>query len=245
MVSSKKNSYQNPALIEAVFELRFPANPRWGMGSVVKFANLASAEGYPEVVDSADGFQINFTTNKNKPEFRPVSRRIQTWNKEGNELWQASAELFAANRRAPYAGWNEFRPHILKGFQLYQNLAKHKKANHLSLQYVNRIEFDKQDTAGSFLIFMPPEISYADVINAQTCNSQQTFKDGDTITVTAGLNLMDGEKPAMILNLTYTSPSPPLKMEELMKKIDIAHRRIIDAFEKSITDKQRERMVKV
>lgn len=215
------------------------------MGSIVKFANSASTEGYPEVVDSAEGFQINFTANNNKPEFRPVSRRIQTWNKDRNELWQASAELFAANRRAPYPGWQAFRPHILKGFQLYQKLAKHKKANHMALQYVNRIEFDKKDPASSFLIFMPPEIPYADVVNAQMCNSQQSFKDGDIITVTAGLNLVEGEEPAMILNLTYNSPSPPLKLGDLMKKVDTAHERIIEAFEKSITDKQRKRMVKI
>lgn len=215
------------------------------MGSVVKFANSAEDEGYPEVVDAADGFQINFIGGGNKPEFRPVSRRIQTWNKERTQLWQASAELFAANRRAPYAGWNEFRPHILNGLQLYQNIAKHKKANQLTLQYVNRIEFDKKNPAGAFLKFVPPEISYADVVNAQTCTSQQTFKDGSTITVTAGLNISKDEEPAMILNLTYSSPSPPLKIEALMKTVDLAHKRIITAFEKSITEKLRERMTKL
>lgn len=241
----KNVTYRDPALIEAVFELRFPPNPKWGMSSIVKFANLAEAEGYPEVVDAAEGFQINFTSDKAEPEFRPVSRRIQTWNKKRNELWQASAEMFAANRRAPYEGWQEFRPHISKGFQLYQGLAKHKKANHFALQYVNRIEFDKKEPASSFLIFMPPEISYADVVSAQMCNSQQSFKDGDMITAVAGLNLEQGEEPAMILNLTYTSPSPPLKIQELLKRVDTAHERIIVAFEKSITDRQRERMVRI
>lgn len=239
----RKNTYKNPTLIEAVFELRFPPNDKWGMGSVVSFANLADKEGFPEVVDSPEGFQINFGSGKNPPEFRPASRRVQTWNLEKTELWQASSELFAANRRAPYQGWDEFYPHILKGLDIYQRIAKQKTANHLALQYVNRIEYSRENDLSDFLTFMPPQIEFADLVKSAACTAQYQYQDGDLITVNAGLNLDVPKRPAMILNINYSSPEPALVQSKLKKKIELAHQRLIDAFEKSITDQQRERMV--
>lgn len=229
--------------MEAIFELRFPASEKWGMRSVVKFANVAESEGFPEVVDSAEGFQINFGPTGSKPEFRPVSRRIQTWNEQKTELWQASAELFAANRRSPYNGWNEFRPHIQKGYGLYQKIAKQKKANQMVLHYVNRIEFDENHPVEDLLVFAPPNVPFAKTVNSLSTTAQYTFADGDSITVTAGLNLE--AKPVMMLLLIYASPSPPLREIELWKRLDKAHNRLVEAFEKSISDKLRDRMVRL
>lgn len=236
-----KTKYKHPVLVEAVLELRFPSND-WGMSSFIKFANLASKEGYTEVVDAPDGFQVNFAFGEGtQPEMKPVSRRIQTWNKEKTELWQASPELFAANVREPYQGWEKFRPHILKGFKLYSKVAQPRKAVTMSINYVNKIKFDSNNPPLDYLTFFPPEVDYADSIDNFGCFTQQTFKSGDTITVSTARDLTPNVM-AVMLNILYTAKSPRLELNSLKETIERAHTRVIEAFEKSITSKQRERM---
>ncbi len=237
-----KTKYKHPVLVEAVLELRFPSNNKWGMSSFIKFANLANDEGFTEVVDAPDGFQVNFAFGEGKqPEMQPVSRRIQTWNKEKTRLWQASPELFAANVREPYQGWEKFRPHILKGFELYSKIAQPKKAEILSINYVNKIEFDDDNPPLDYLVFFPPTVDYAEDTNNSGCFTQQTLKSGDTITVSTGRDLTPNAM-AIMLNILYTAKSPRLELNNLKETIERAHARVIDAFEKSITSKQRERM---
>ena len=237
-----KTKYKHPVLVEALLELRFPSNDKWGMSSFIKFANLASNEGYTEVVDAPDGFQVNFSFGEGKqPELQPVSRRIQTWNKEKTQLWQASPELFAANVRTPYLGWEKFKPHILKGFELYSKIARPKKALSLSINYVNKIEFDNGNSPLDYLVFFPPEVDYADKVDNFGCLTQQTFKNGDTITVSTARDLTPNVM-AVMLNILYTTKSPALELTNLKEIIEKAHTRVIDAFEKSITPKQKEGM---
>jgi hypothetical protein len=70
-----KLKYKKPAIIEAVFELRLPTDNSWGVSSFIKFANAASKKGFSEVVDAAEGFQVNFSNGVDeKPELKQVSR---------------------------------------------------------------------------------------------------------------------------------------------------------------------------
>ena len=215
------------------------------MSSFIKFANLAGKEGYSNIVDAAEAFQFNFSIGKGNepPQVKPVTRRIQTWNKEKTQLWQASPELFAANRRKPYQGWAKFRPHILKGFDLYSKTAQHKKAVTLGMHYVNRIEVDlSKNKPSDFIVFLPPEVAFADDIVNFGCQTEQEFKDAGRITIIAGNDISSEKGLAVVLNIIYTVKSPSLESNKLKETIEKAHSRIIGAFEKSITDLQRERM---
>lgn len=237
-----KKKYKNPALIEAVFELRFPSKTEWGMSTFIKFANAASKLGYSEVVDAAQGIEVSFSPADQSPQVKQVSRRIQTWNKEKNQLWQASPELYAANRREPYTGWENFRPHIFKGFEIYVKIAQPKKAERLVMTYVNRIEFDETQRLSDLLIFVPPEVNYADQISNIAGITEQVFRDGDEISVTVGRDLSVKENKAFNLNISYTVKLPSLEQKKLKDVTEKAHQRIIDAFEKSITNEQKEKM---
>lgn len=236
--------YKNPSVIEAVFEVRFPSDNDWGMSSFVKFAKAAEKAGYSEVVDAGEAFQFSFQSQeKTIPEVKPISRRIQTWNKSKNELWQASPDLYAANRREPYLGWENFRAHIFKGLDIYSKLAKPKKALQASLHYVNRIKFDEDPS--EYVLFVPPMFQYADTFQSFTCHTHQTFKSGDSIIVSSSKDPAVEKRPALILNIVYTTPLPSLDRKSLKTVVEKGHEVVIKAFEKSITDKQRERMAKL
>lgn len=240
-----KPRYKHPALLETVFELRFPPDNSWGISSFIEFANLASKQNYTKIVDAVEGFQFNFSASGNEPpQVKPVSRRIQTWNEEGTQLWQASPELYAANRRKPYQGWETFLPHILKGFDLYKQVANPTKAEVLAMNYINRIDVDiSKHNPSDYITFLPPSIAFADSITNLSCQTEQQFDDNDTIVVIVSRDLSEPrEGVSILLNILYTTKEPNLDTNKLVETIQKAHSRVIDAFEKSITDKQRERM---
>ncbi|MGQ0541477.1 MAG: TIGR04255 family protein [Blastocatellia bacterium] len=243
----KDANYKYPSLIETVCELRFSSPTKWNMSSFIKFASLAEKAGFPVVVDAGEGFQFDFAVTAGKaqpPKMKPVLGRIQTWNQEKTELWQAGPELFAANRRSPYKGWEVFRPHILNGFELYLRIAKPKKASSMVLTYINRIEFNPlKEKPSKFVRFLTDEIEFADKMINYGRHSEQVYKDGDRIVIIAGKNMQAGSSDdSIILNISYTTLEPKLEIVAFKKHLEKAHSRIIAAFEKSITDVHRKRM---
>ncbi|MCC7307395.1 MAG: TIGR04255 family protein [Acidobacteria bacterium] len=238
-----KPKYKHPSLVEAVFEMKFPTDSKWGMSSFINFAKAAEKAGYSQVIDVAEGFQVNIQTKDGvaSPEVIPVSRRIQTWNPERDQLWQASAEMFAANRRAPYLGWEKFRPHILKGWKEYAKLAKPKRAVQIALHYVNDIPFSVAEPPETFVKLVPPEISYAEVKKNFNCSVIESYKNGDVIQVSSSRNI-DSSELSVVLNIIYIKKAPSLDLKKLTEQLELGHRKIIEAYEKTITDKQRERM---
>lgn len=244
-----EHKYKKSPIIEALCEVRFPSDNNWRINSFIKFANKAETLGFIDVVDAAEGFQIQFKFNEGMgdsngtpPLLKPVSRRIQTWNKNKSLLWQASAELFAANNRAPYLGWTKFKPHILKGLDVYSRIAQPKKAHTLALHYINRIEFGTDESALDYVRFCPPDIKYADSITNFLYHTQQTFNDGDMINISCTKDMESDKDRAVILNLLYVTNSPLLERVKIKQKLETAHNRILTAFENTITEKQRLRM---
>lgn len=111
------------------------------------------------------------------------------------------------------------------------------------MQYINRIQVDvEQCRPSEFVGFIPPEISYADEVVNFICRAEQSFKDGEQIAVTSARDLSAPDGVAIVLDILYTATQPNLDQNALISLIDKAHSRISDAFEKSITNKLRERM---
>lgn len=240
----KERKYKHPSVLEAVVELRVVPSSAWGISSFVEFAGLAKDRGYPILKDAAPGFQISLPVSGGKPQvLASAANRVQTWNESGNQLWQAGPQLFAANRRAPYEGWEKFRPHVAEGLELFLKLAKPEKVEALVMQYVNRIALDNENQDPSeFLVFAPPTISYAEKVTNFICRAEQSYNDQDSIAVTSTRDQSTPGSTGIILDIIYTSRQPSLESSQLMSLIDSAHLRVTEAYEKSITESLRKRM---
>lgn len=239
-----ERKYRNPCVLEAVVELRVKAAESWSISSFVEFAGAAKERGYPILKDAAEGFQVAFPVAEGgTPSVTPIANRVQTWNRSETQLWQAGPQLFAANRRQPYEGWDAFRPDVLEGLDLYCSIAKPAEAEALVIRYINRIELLEPNLNPSdFLTFVPPMIQYADKINNFICRTDQAFNDQEQITVTSARDVNSPVKLAVILDISCAMSRPSLEKSRLIDLIDRAHMRISEAFEKSITDGLRERM---
>jgi uncharacterized protein (TIGR04255 family) len=242
--SLNEHTYKHPVILEAVFELRFETVKAWGITSFVEFARLAKEKGYPVLKDAAQSFQVIFPlSSSGAPTMTPISNRVQTWNEAETQLWQASPEMFAANRRTPYEGWVAFLPHILVGLELYRKVAEPEKAEAMKLQFINRIEVDvRQNSPADLVRFLPPEIQYGDRVNNFVCRTDQAFRDGGQIAVTTTRDMSAANGVAIVLDVLYVTPNPNLEPGSLMSTIEIAHGRVLSAFENSITNVLRERM---
>ncbi|MBI4852253.1 MAG: TIGR04255 family protein [Acidobacteria bacterium] len=241
-----EHKYKYPTIIEAILELRVHPSSAWGISSFVEFARLAKDQGYPILKDVNPNYQfvIPVGTSGETPSITPLANRIQTWNDAGTQLWQAGPQLYAANRRYPYDGWENFCPHILEGFKLYNQIAKPVKAETLVLQYINRIELEEPNLdPRDFLTFVSPMIKYAEEIDNFICRTEQSYTDQERIVVTSARDLSSEKMAAVILDISYIILNPDLELPALEQLIRKAHDAVGNAFEKSITPKQQERMV--
>jgi len=233
--------YKKPVVIEAVFELRFKPLPSWEIGSFVKFAELAKENGFPTLRDSPQQFQVTFAPN-HEPIINQGASHIQTWNKEETKLWQVGQILYAANQREPYDGWEDFRPHILKGLKLFKQVAKPKEAEILAMRYINRINITKSEKPDSLITFLPSGIEFSQNISDYGCKAEYKFENDEKIVITSAKDSSQKDKNALILEILYIKPKPSLEINSLSEAVKTIHDRIVERFEKSITDKLRKRM---
>lgn len=240
-MNNKDIKYKKPVLIEAVFELRFKPLPNWEIGSFVKFAELAKENGFPVLRDSPQQFQVTFAPN-HEPVINQGASHIQTWNKEETKLWQAGQVLYAANQREPYDGWEKFRPHILKGLKIFKNVAKPKKAEILAMRYINRINLTKSEKPDSLIVFLPSGIEFSENVSDYGCKAEYIFENDEKIVITSAKDNSQKGENALIIEILYIKPNPSLEIDILSETIETIHNRILEKFEKSITDKLRKRM---
>jgi uncharacterized protein (TIGR04255 family) len=240
-VKNYDSKYKKPVIVEAVFELRFNPLPNWQIGSFVKFAELAKKKDFPIMQDSPQQFQVTFTPN-HEPITNKSASHIQTWNEDKTRLWQAGQSLYAANQREPYEGWGVFRPHILKGFELYKEVANPKEAEVLILRYINRIILNKSEEPSSLLIFLPSGVNFSKNLLNFGCKAEYAFEDNERITITCTKDISQKKENAVILDILYLKPKPNLDINSLESTIEKVHNRILESFEESITEELRQRM---
>ncbi len=232
--------YKKPTIIEAVFELRFKPLPNWEIGSFVKFSELAKENGFPILKDSPKQFQVSFGSEK--PVITSATSHIQTWSMDESQLWQAGQTLYAANQREPYQGWEIFRPHIVKGLDIYKEVANPQAAEALIMRFINRIIIDDQEAPSSLIAFLPHNLEYSNNLVNYGCKAEYKFEEEEIISITATKDITQTNINAIILEILYLKPNPSLESEELNNTIEKIHDRIGEYFEKSITDKLRVKM---
>ncbi len=240
-MTTKDNKYYKPSVLEAVFELRFPPTQTWEMRYVVEFSNRANANSFPVLKDSPQQVQVTFKNNQ-EPIINKGASHIQTWNVENTQLWQAGQLLFAANQREPYNGWENFRPHILKGLEIYYDIAKPQTAETLSIRYINRIQFNDDELPNKLIKFLPSGIAYEKNPSNYMCRVEYDYENGEKMIIISAKEDSNIKKNSIILELLYLKPNPELDITNIESTIDRIHENIRQHFENSITDELRNRM---
>ncbi len=110
------------------------------------------------------------------------------------------------------------------------------------LRYINRINLTKLEKPDSLLIFLPLGIEFSKNLSDYGCKAEYKFEGDEKIIITSAKDNSQKDENALILEILYIKPKPSLEINSLSDAVETIHNRIVERFEKSITDKLRKRM---
>ena len=110
------------------------------------------------------------------------------------------------------------------------------------MRYINRINIEKKEAPVSLIAFLPNNLEYSKNLVNYGCKAEYRFEEDEIISITATKDITQTKTNAIILEILYRKPKPSLENKKLSKTISKIHDRIGEYFEKSITQKLREKM---
>ena len=154
----------------------------------------------------------------------------------------------SVSRLPPYSSWEEFLPLIQKAFKCYLTMATPTNIHRIGLRYINRIDFESEKVnLDDYFMFRPftgndlPQDMAGFRLVAEFEQPQgQILRAG---LVHGGPRI--GGKLGVILDLDYFQQKvQPISEEEVRAWVEVAHGRVEEFFEASITDQLREKLGK-
>lgn len=174
------------------------------------------------------------------------SEQIKLLNESENAFVQIGQNLIAVVHLRPYPGWEEFLPMINRGLEVYKEVARPVGINRIGLRCVNLVRIpDSKVELEQYFDFYPH-------LGKRLPNEIGTFLSGVEFGFNEGRDILRlqiqtavSENPQaetdILLDLDYfLGISGSIGFEDMDKWLSIAHGRVEDAFEGSITGKARE-----
>jgi uncharacterized protein (TIGR04255 family) len=250
-----RRRYANPPIIEAVCELRPPADAAWDLAVPGLVYDRVK-----QVFPTRDQFLAGEVQVAQAP--GGISQRIRAGQRvrflqpadKGKASVQVGLEppLLAVNCLPPYPGWEGFRPKIQLALTALTETVDLKTLHRIGLRYVNRIEIPEErvdldryfefrpylggqlpQDMGSFIVgCVLPFRDAADACKIQLTGSEPGSGGAATC--------------AFVLDLDYFVVRPPgVSVGQAMDWVDSAHDRIEELFEGCISDAVRGLLVEV
>ena len=241
--------YKNCPIVEALCEFQFEQSTPWDM-TILGLVYEKVSKTFPKKRQ----LQLLEATMAGGPggieqKLRPTER-IQFLREDEKALIQLGQNRLVVNHLAPYPTWGEFLPLIKQGFNAYIDVAKPKALQRIGLRYINRIELPGAKVKLEHYFGFRPYIAkklpqdHGNFIVAV----EIPYQDGrDTLKLQLGSTT--SQKPnvvALVLDLDYRlNKEGEVALGKTFGWADLAHTRIEEVFEASITDKMRKQFGEV
>jgi len=233
--------YNNPPIIEALCEFQFDSDIPWDLTVIgLTYDKLK------EFLPRKQQLQVNFgiiTTSVTSEETgtTPLIPLTRFLDSDEKKLVQIGQNLLTVNHLKPYDSWEEFSPLIEKGFKAYCETANPKGLHHIGLRYINRIEIPKSRANLENLFRLrpltPPDLPQD--IEAFLIGVNLSYEDvKDTLRIQLGtVNPESPDMLVLILEISYIFAKPgEIVLEDVLKRVDVAHKHVENAFESCLTD---------
>ncbi len=232
--------YKNPPIIEAICEFYFSSAIPWDL-TFIGLIYEKLKESFPK----KQQLQVNIAVaaasdTKEHVGTIPMIPLVRFSDSNEKTLVQLGQNLLTVNRLKPYNSWEEFLSSVEKGFKAYCEIANPNELNHINLRYINRIEIPKANRLEDFFqirlllpLGLPSNIeAFLVGVNLPYENEKDTLR--------LQLGTINPEAPDMLtllLEITYVFAKPEeIALDEVLKRVDAAHKHIEDAFELCLTD---------
>lgn len=238
--------YKNPPIIEALCEFQFEPTTSWDIaipGLIYEEVKDAFPKRFQLQLQSS---QINLNIGKDEAEIiGQIVPLIRFQRTDDLALIQVGPNLLTINHLKPYPSWQGFLPLIETGFKAYQKVVNPNGIQRISLRYINRIEIPALHvTLEKYFEFRPfLGTKKLQNINAFTVGIQIPYEDGkDTLNLQlSSIPSNNSNTSAMLLDLNYLLPKQEdIVWDNVTKCVEIAHNRIEEIFEASITEELRQ-----
>lgn len=236
--------YKNPPIVEVLCEFQFISGQPWDLTLPGLIYEKIKDE-FPEKQQQMGiNFQFQPTEKGFEHKIEPAPPRIQFYNKDKTALVQVAPDLFVVNQLKPYPSWNEFKPMILKNFEIYKEIARPKGFRRIGLRYINIVEFDKTPIElkdyFQFYPFIPDALPQ---LHDSFLNRVEFPYEDNKERLILTLATVIPSKPSILsilLDIDYVMVTPEyVPLDGVSEWLEKAHNRIEEAFEACITDKAR------
>ncbi len=241
--------YKNPSIIEALCEFTFALETAWDSTIFGRFYEQVRNE-FPqreegELVTTSLCLNLQAAQTPAAPQLTRSPR--MAFSRDGRtRLIQVSQRLLSVNVLAPYPGWDEeFRKMILDAIDAYRRVTGISEAARVVLRYLDRFDFDDQpfrlgDWVNCDGGLFPRELAEQSLMAYQIGHP---LSHGEHFAMTAVTGTGENNPAACNVILdTQIIGALPIKLDAVSAPLDAMHRQIIQAFERSITDKMRGRL---
>jgi len=241
--------YKNPSIVEALCEFTFAPETPWDstifgrLYERVKNDFPKREEG--ELLTATLTMSLQPTQTPAPPQMQRTPRMVFSRD-DRTRLVQVAERVLTINVLAPYPGWEAFRPMILDTMNAYRDITEIREASQVVLRYLDRFETeDEQFRLGDWLNcdggLFPRELADQSLAVYQLRYPRTA---GEHFAMTAVCGPASGKASARNVILdTQIIRTGSIQMDEssapLLKSM---HDQIIDAFERSITPKLRDRL---
>lgn len=237
--------YTNPPLVEAVCEFQFNSDSEWDItvpglvydklkGDFPIRETLAHTVDVTIQAGAEEGIQQHL---------QAASERIRFWREDKQALVQVGPHLLAINHLRPYPTWEGYLPLIEMAYGAYVEVAQPKGIGRIELRYINRIEIPSPTISLEDYFQFYPYIgpNFPHEMGAFITGVQLAYDDDNALRVQ--LANAPAERPdcsTIVLDLDYFLGIPQgLEIDGTSEWLQVAHDRIEQIFEASITDKLR------
>ncbi len=237
--------YRNPPVAEVVCEFQFIFDHPEDL-TVLGLIYEKIRNEFPDKQQIGIGFQFLPTEKGLESKIGPGPTMIQFYKKDKSGLIQIipNANSFSVHQLKPYPTWREFKPTVLKNFNIYKEVANPKGFRKIGLRYINIVEFDKTTIElkdyFQFYPFIPdtlpqPHGQFSDRVEFPYEDNKERL----ILTLASVLS----SKPnilSILFDLDYVMVAPEyIPVDGVSEWLEKAHDRIEKIFEACITDKAR------
>lgn len=236
--------YDNPPLVEAIYEVQFRDSPGWSELSYKRLEERLAPrfDGRRDVLEAV-GLQVQMAPDgKLVPAPTPsIPRKRRMWTKDEGELVQFTSTMCAYNILARYRGFEHVTNDIEQLFGMMMEEAQPTATEFLGQRYINRVVLPKgeQDPSAFFEVYPRLPLDVASRPFALQIVTHR-FEDGEV-----ALNLAyqgdDDGRTAFFLDVYARSTRPiPAVAREIRMWQERAHPFVRSSFEAVLTAKSRE-----
>jgi len=238
--------YKNPPVVEALCEFQFISEQPWDLTLPGLIYEKIKDE-FPDKQQQV-GINVQFRPTEKGLEHKvePTPPRVQFHKKDKSALIQVGPDLLAVNQLKPYSTWEEFKAMILKGFQIYKEVARPKGFKRIGLRYINIVEFDKAPVElKDYFQFYPfiPEVLQQLLYDSFLNRVEFPYEDGKERLILTLASIIPSKPNVLIsilLDLDYVMATPEyVLLDGVSEWLEKAHGKIEEAFEACITDNAR------